>query len=113
MPLLVDALARVEHTGERWYEAEVHRLRGELLLCTPDREEGEAEACFQRAIKVAQEQGAKLWELRAAMSLARNWRNQGRCADARGLLAPVYAWFSEGFDIADLQEAKAFLDQLG
>jgi predicted ATPase len=110
--LLTDALARVKHTGERWYEAEVHRLRGELLLSMPDHAEGEAEACFQRAIAVAQEQGAKHWELQAATSLARLWRDQGRCTEARDLLAPVYRWFVEGFDTPDLRRAKTLLNQL-
>jgi predicted ATPase len=112
LPLLAEAIARIEETGERWYEAEVHRLRGELLLTMPGRAQGEVEACFQRAIAVAKEQSARLWELRATMSLARQWRDQDRRADARNLLAPIYGWFTEGFDSADLRKAKAFFDQL-
>jgi predicted ATPase len=73
---------------------------------------GEAEACFQRALAVAREQSARMWELRAAMSLARLWANQGRRAEAHDLLAPVYGWFTEGFDTADLKDAKGLLDEL-
>jgi predicted ATPase len=105
-------LAHVEHTGERYYEAEVYRLKGALLLrqAAPDR--SQAEACFQQALTVARHQEAKLLELRATMSLARLWQQQGKRQDAYDLLAPAYGWFTEGFDTADLQEAKALLDTL-
>jgi predicted ATPase len=109
LPLLEEALVAVHSTGERFYEAELHRLKGELLLLATDKE---AEACFQQALAVARRQQAKSWELRAALSLARLWHQQGKCAEAHALLAPVYGWFTEGFDTADLQEAKALLDAL-
>jgi len=113
LSLLADALDGVERTGVRWIEAELHRLRGELLLALPDPDQPEAEACFRQALAVAGDQGARLWELRAATSLARLWRDQDRCAQANDLLAPVYGWFTEGFDTADLKDAKALLDELG
>ena len=94
-----------------WYEAEIHRIKGVLLLPVPDAPQ--AEACFQRALAVARRQQAKSWELRAAMSLSRLWQHQGKHAEAYDLLAPIYGWFTEGFDTADLQEAKALLDELG
>ena len=106
----------VDATGERYYEAELHRLRGELILESAmpneDSQVMQAEACFQQAVDVARHQHAKSWELRAAMSLARLWQQQGQVAEARELLAPVYNWFTEGFDTKDLQEAKALLDEL-
>jgi predicted ATPase len=110
---LAEAHTLVEQHEERWWEAEVHRLRGVLLLRQPGTPQAEAEACFQRALDVARRQEAKSLELRAAMSLARLWQQQGRRADARDLLAPIYGWFTEGFDTADLQEAKALLEALG
>jgi predicted ATPase/class 3 adenylate cyclase len=110
--LIGDALARVETTGERWFETELHRLRGESLLRARVPDADEAEACFVRAIDGARTQRAKWWELRAALSLARVWRDRGKRAEARDLLAPVYGWFSEGFDTLDLQEAKALLEAL-
>ena len=94
-------------------EAELHRLKGELLLALSREYDTEAEACFQQALNIACGQQAKAYELRAAMSLARLWRQQGKRATAYELLAPVYGWFTEGFDTADLQEAKALLDELG
>jgi predicted ATPase len=103
----------VEQHEERYWEAEVHRLRGVLLLQQPETPQAEAEAWLQRALNVAHHQEAKSLELRAAMSLARLWQQQGRRAEARDLLAPLYGWFTEGFDTADLQEAKALLDELG
>jgi predicted ATPase len=112
LDLLANALVRVERTGERWYEAELHRCRGELLLSLAEFDHSEAEVCFDRAITVACKQSARMWELRAATSLARLWRDQGRRAEAHDLLAPVYAWFTEGFDTADLKDAKALLDEL-
>jgi predicted ATPase len=111
--VLSKALDRVGPTGERWFEAELHRRKGEVLLCLPEQDAEAVEACFRRAIAVAQEQQAKLWELRAATSLARLWRDQGRRAEAYELLAPVYGWFTEGFTTTDLKDAKTLLDQLG
>ena len=99
-----------EETEARWFQAETLRLTGEVLLATGDA--AAAEASYREAIAIAQRQSAKLWELRAAMSLARLWRDQGKRAEARGLLAPVYGWFTEGFDTPVLQEAKALLGQL-
>jgi predicted ATPase len=107
-----EAAKRVQRTDERWYEAELHRLRGGLLLSVGTSEINEAEACFQRALSVAREQSARMFELRAARDLAECWAEQGERQRARDLLAPVYAWFTEGFDTADLKEAKALLDQL-
>jgi predicted ATPase len=90
----------------------VHRLKGELLLLREAPDTLQAERCFEQALSVARDQQAKSWELRAAMSLARLWQGNGRREAAHELLAPVYAWFTEGFDTADLIEAKALLDQL-
>ena len=105
-----NGLSMVETSGERWWEAELCRLRGELLrLC---REERDSEVSFQRSLDVSQHQGAKSVELRASMSMARLWRDQGKRDEARELLAPVYSWFTEGFDTLDLKEAKALLDEL-
>jgi len=110
---LAEAQTLVEQHEERYWEAEVARLRGVLLLRQPGTSQAEAEACFQQALDVARRQEAKSLELRAAMSLARLWRQQGRHTEARDLLAPIYGWFTEGFDTADLQEAKALLEALG
>jgi predicted ATPase len=104
------ALQTVERTGERWLEAELYRHKGQLLLRQGHPEA--AEELYRKALRIAREQGAKLWELRAAASLARLRRDQGRRAEARDLLAPVYGWFTEGFDTPDLKEAKALLDEL-
>jgi predicted ATPase len=112
LPLLTDAFERVEETGERWFEAELHRRKGEVVLCLSDPDRAEAEKCFRQAIAVAQAQGAKLWELRAATSLARFWAEQGRRAESHDLLAPIYDWFTEGFDTIDLKEARALLEEL-
>ena len=109
---LAEAHTLVEQHEERWWEAEVCRLRGVLLLRQTVPQQEEAEACFQRALDVARRQEAKSLELRAAMSLARLWQQQGKRAEAYDLLAPIYGWFTEGFDTADLQEAKALLDEL-
>jgi predicted ATPase len=113
--LLAEALAHVDHTGERYQEAEVYRIKGELLLHAAGgvRNTVLAEECFQHALAVARRQQAKSWELRAAMSLSRLWQQQGKRAEARQLLAPIYGWFIEGFDTADIQEARALLDALG
>jgi predicted ATPase len=100
----------VKRTGERWLEAELNRHTGELL-----QRQGQAEAAeelYRKALSIAREQKAKLWELRAAASLARLRRDRGRRAETRDLLAPVYGWFTEGFDTADLKQAKALLDEL-
>jgi predicted ATPase len=108
---LDEALTVVESTGERYWEVELHRLKGTLLLTRSA--EPQAEACFRQALDVARRQHAKSLELRAAMSLARLWQRQGKCAEAHELLAPVYGWFTEGFDTPDLQEARALLEGLG
>jgi predicted ATPase len=110
LALLIDALDSAETSGEHWFDPELHRLKGELLLGMAKR--GDAEACFRQAIVVAQAQSAKSWELRAASSLARLWRDQGRRREACDLLAPIYGWFTEGFDTADLKDARALLDGL-
>ena len=107
---LAEAAALVETTKERWAEAEIHRMRGMLLLSM--QEEAAAENSYRRALAVARQQQAKFWELRAAMSMARLWLDQGKPRQARELLAPVYRWFSEGFDTLDLREAKALLGEL-
>jgi predicted ATPase len=103
----------VAQSAARWWEAELHRLRGELLLQHSVASPEEAETCFQQALDVARRQEAKSLELRAAMSLARLWHQQGKRAEAKALLAPIYGWFTEGFDTADLQEAKALMEELG
>jgi class 3 adenylate cyclase/predicted ATPase len=107
-----EAMAAIETTKERWFEAEIHRMAGEIALKSPDPDAAKAEAYFQRALAVARKQQAKSWELRAAMSMARLWRDQGKRDEARDLLAPVYGWFTEGFDTLDLKEAKVLLDAL-
>ncbi len=112
LPLLTNAFDRVEETGERWFEAELHRLKGEVVLGVNEPDRAEAERCFRKAMAVAQAQGAKLWELRAATSLARLWAKQGRRAKSHDLLAPIYDWFTEGFDTIDLREARALLEEL-
>ena len=109
LALAAEALDTVERTGERWGEAEVHRIRGELLEMSGG--EG-GEACFRRAMEVAGRQGAKSLELRAATSVARLWRGQGRDREARQVLDGVHRWFSEGFDTPDLREARTLLDAL-
>ena len=108
--LLDDALQIVERTGERWFAAELNRHKGQLLLRQGQSEA--AEELYRKALSIAEEQEAKLWELRATTSLARLRRDQGRHAEARDLLAPVYGWFTEGFDTPDLREAKTLLDEL-
>ena len=112
MHLLAEALAMVDTTGERHTEAELHRLKGELLLVLPTDHTTEAGACFQQALDIARRQQAKSLELRDAMSLARLWQQQGKRTAVYALLAPIYGWLTEGFDTADLQEAKALLDVL-
>jgi len=112
LAVLADALTRVDNTGDRWREAELHRLRGELLLTFSVDNDCEVETCFHQALTIARQQQTKSLELRAAVSLARLWQRQGKRATARQLLAPVYGWFTEGFDTADLQEARVLLEAL-
>jgi predicted ATPase len=107
-----EATVAVEKTKERWWEAEINRIAGEIALMGPQNDSAKAEAYFERALAVAQQQQGKSWELRAAMSLARLWRDQGKVQQARELLAPVYGWFTEGFDTRDLKKAKALLTAL-
>jgi predicted ATPase len=107
-----EAMRTVETTKERWYETEVNRIAGEIALMSLEPETAKAEAYFERALAVARQQQAKSWELRAAMSMARFWRDQGKRQQAHDLLAPVYGWFTEGFDTLDLKQAKALLEEL-
>jgi predicted ATPase len=107
-----EAMTAVETTKEKWWESEVYRIAGEIVLQSPLSDAAKAEAHFEHALAVAGDQQAKSWELRAAMSMARLWRDQGKRDAARDLLAPVYGWFTEGFDTLDLKEAKALLDEL-
>jgi predicted ATPase len=111
LTVLAEALMLAAETDERWWEAELYRLKGELLLQLPILDAHQAEACFQQALDVARSQQAKALELRAAMSLSRLWQRQGKWDAARTLLAPIYGWFTEGFDTPDLQEAKALLTE--
>jgi len=106
------ALATIEATDERVWTAEVHRLAGEIALLSPSSDVTEAQAHFEHAISTARQQQAKSWELRAAISMARLWRSQGKTQQAREQLAPVYGWFTEGFDTLDLKEAKMLLEEL-
>jgi len=115
--VLDEALAQVEETGERYCEAELRRLKGELLLMHGDDAEAEAnqhqaESCFQRAIEVARRQSARSWELRATTSLCRLWQKQGKQGKARQVLAEIYGWFTEGFDTPDLRDARSLLEEL-
>jgi class 3 adenylate cyclase/predicted ATPase len=112
LTVLTEALTRVDTTGERWYESEIYRLKGALLLQQSSDHYAEAESCFHHALEIARHQQAKSFELRTATSLARLWKQQGKRQEAHDLLAPVYNWFTEGFDTADLQDAKALLDEL-
>ena len=107
-----EAITTLEATKEKVWEAEVHRVAGEVALQAPAPDAVEAETHFDRALSIARQQQAKSWELRAAMSMARLWRDQGKKQQARELLAPVYGWFTEGFDTRDLKEAKALLEEL-
>jgi predicted ATPase len=109
---LEEALQWVQRNDEHLYEAEVYRIKGELLLKRHVPDPAAAEQCFERALQVARRQEAKSWELRAAMSLSRLWLQKGRGDDARELLMPVFGWFTEGFDTADLQDARALADRL-
>jgi predicted ATPase len=109
---LAEALATLDQSDMRLWEAELYRLRGELLLQQTATQAEEAAVCFERALVVSRRQQARSWELRTAMSLARLWQRQGKRTEARELLTPIYGWFTEGFDTADLQEAKVLLDAL-
>ena len=110
--VLAEMRVAVDHSGFRCLEAEMYRLTGALLLQQAISNAPQAEAHFEQALEVARRQQAKSYELRAAMSLSRLWQHQGKRAEARELLAPIYGWFTEGFDTADLQDAKALLDEL-
>ena len=110
--ILAEAQAVMQMSGEHFYEAELYRLMGELLLVGSWEHHAEAETSFQQALEASRRQQAKSLELRAAMSLSRLWQQQGKRDEARALLAPIYGWFTEGFDTADLQEAKVLLETL-
>ena len=118
--MIAEALTMMQHTEERVNEAELYQLKGELLLAGERRRRktvnkrllAEAEECFLKAIEVARHQSAKSLELRAVVSLSRLWQQQGKKAEARQMLTEIYGWFTEGFDTADLQEAKALLEEL-
>jgi predicted ATPase len=113
LELVTEALTLTQRDDERWWEAELHRVKGELLLTNSPNTSGEAtEACFNQALDIARIQSARSLELRAATSLARLWQEQGKLKEARDLLAPIYDWFTEGFDTPDLKDAKALLDEL-
>jgi predicted ATPase len=107
-----EAKSLIERTKETWFEAHVHCIAGELALKSSPPDTAKAEAHFERALAVARQQEAKSWELRAASSMARLWRDQGKSQQARELLAPIYSWFNEGFDTLDLKDAKALLEEL-
>lgn len=109
---LTEALALIEKTGECWYESEIYRLWGALLLSQSQDHQTDAESCFQHSLCVARNQQTKSWELRAVTSLARLWQSQYKYTEAHELLAPVYGWFTEGFDTVDLKEAKGLLEEL-
>jgi predicted ATPase len=106
------AMTAMETSKETWFDAEVNRMAGVIALMSAEPDAGKAEEYFERALSVARQQQAKSWELRAAMSMARFWRDHGKRNEARELLAPVYGWFTEGFETRDLKEAKALLDEL-
>jgi len=107
-----EARVAMQTSKESWWEADILRIAGEIALKSPARDAAKALAYFERALAVAQQQQAKSWELRAAMSMARLWRDQGKRDEARELLAPVYGWFTEGFETLDLKDARALLDEL-
>ena len=112
LTILDEALGVVHRTGERHGEADLYRLKGELLLAFPTEHQTEAEACFRQAIAITRSQSTKSWELRAVLSLSRLYHQQGKKEEAHRMLAEIYGWFTEGFDTADLQEAKALLQVL-
>ena len=107
-----EATTAIETTKEKWCEADIHRMAGKIAPLSPELNAAKAQGYFERALSVARAQQAKSWELRAAMSMARLWRDEGKRDEARELLAPVYGWFTEGFDTRDLKEAKALLEEL-
>jgi tetratricopeptide (TPR) repeat protein len=107
-----EAMVAIETTKETWFEAETNRIAGQIALLSPEPNAAKAQTYFERALQTARQQQAKSWELRAAMSMARLWRDQGKLQQARELLASVYSWFTEGFDTRDLKEAKVLLDAL-
>ena len=107
-----EPMGMLETTKEKWCEAEINRIAGEIARMPPDSDAAKAEAYFEQSLAVARLQEAKSWELHAATSLARLWRDEGKRAEARDLLAPIYHWFTEGFDTPVLQDAKALLDEL-
>jgi predicted ATPase len=107
-----EAMTTIETSKERWFEADIHRLAGHMALLSPRPDAGKAEAYFHRALTIARQQQAKSWELRAAMSLAQLWCDQGKRQQAYDLLGPTFGWFTEGFDTLDLGEAKALVDAL-
>jgi predicted ATPase len=109
---LANSIKAGETNNARLWEAELYRVAGEVALMAPDADAAKAEAYFERALTIARQQQAKSWGLRAAMSMARLWRDEGKREEARALLAPVYGWFTEGFDTLDLKEAKALLEEL-
>jgi predicted ATPase len=109
---LAEALAVTDTTELRYYAAELYRLKGVLLLQQAAPDAAQAETCFHQALDIARQQQARSWELRAATSLAHLWQSQGKCQEASALLAPVYHWFTEGFDTADVQEAQALVEKL-
>jgi predicted ATPase len=113
LSLLAEALVVTNETEWRQHEAEIHRLKGELLLRQDHSNRAEAQSCFERAIEIARKQSAKSWELRATTSLARLLRDNGRRDEARAILDEIYSWFTEGFDTADLKDAKALIDEIG
>jgi predicted ATPase len=110
--LLGEAVEIANRTGERWFEPELHRRQGDWLLVHRSAEQAEAEVCFNRALAIAQNQKAKMWELRAAVRLARIWRDQQKTSEAQELLGSVYNWFREGLDIPELRKAKLLLDEM-
>ncbi|MFN7929857.1 MAG: hypothetical protein U0Y68_18315, partial [Blastocatellia bacterium] len=113
LAIIAEAQTLAENIGERSYEADIWRIKGELLLqVAADYAQIEAESCYQKAIAIAQKQSARMFELRAATSLARLWQRQDKTAEARQMLAEIYGWFTEGFDTADLRDAGALLDEL-
>jgi predicted ATPase len=107
-----EAMRAVETTKEKWCEADIHRTAGEIALRSPVPDAVKAEAYFERALAIARSQQAKSWELRAAICMARLWRDRGKRVEARNLLTPIYGWFTEGFDTRDLKQAKTLLDEL-
>jgi predicted ATPase len=107
-----EAITTMNVSKERWWESDIYRVAGEITLKSPAPDAAKAQAHFEQALAVARAQQVKSWELRAAMSMARLWRDHGKRQRARDLLAPVYGWFTEGFDTLDLKEAKSLLEQL-